>query len=180
MRRLYLIAGGDEIARRRPLLPAGSVIEAWADLYTPGLVWVSEESKALLDSVGEPLSARLTLPGEGVPVYYGPQLRDIDSLPPEDSLRTRVLSAHGIAVAWITLDRFGQRTTYQPQTPTDPAFHLRRRGGGPRHLWQLFSTKREAMTYMAESYGHDSEAVEWAESLTVEDFDSLLKRHADR
>ncbi|OLC13294.1 MAG: hypothetical protein AUH29_13320 [Candidatus Rokubacteria bacterium 13_1_40CM_69_27] len=180
MRRLYLIAGGDEIARRRPLLPAGSVIEAWADLYTPGLVWVSEESKALLDSVGEPLSARLTLPGEGVPVYYGPQLRDIDSLPPEDSLRTRVLSAHGIAVAWITLDRFGQRTTYQPQTPTDPAFHLRRRGGGPGHLWRLFSTKREAMTYMAESYGHDSEAVEWAESLTVEDFDSLLKRHAGR
>lgn len=178
MSRLFLIAGGDELVRRRSRLPAGSMIEAWADLYTPGQVWLAEESKALLDSVGEPVSARLSLPAEQVAVYYGPQLRDIESLPSEDSLRARVLSAHGMAVAWITLDRFGQRTSHQPQAPTDPIFHLRRRGGGAGHLWRLFSTKREAVAALAESYGRQAEAAEWAERLTVEDFDSLLKRHA--
>ena len=50
MSRLYLVHGGEEIASRRALLPAGSVVEAWKDRLTPGLFWMGEESKALLDS----------------------------------------------------------------------------------------------------------------------------------
>lgn len=176
MSRLYRVAGGDEIAARRGRLAAGSVIEAWTDLYSPGRFWLGEESKRLLDGAGEPMPTELSLPADSVAVYYGPQLSDIESLPSEDSLKARVLSGHGIAVAWITLDRFGQRISYQPQAPSDPIFHLRRRGGGAGHIWRLFTAKKEAVVYLTESHGAESEAVEWAESLAVEDFESLLQQ----
>jgi hypothetical protein len=176
---LFLVAAGEEIVRRRAQLPVGSVVEAWADLYTPGRFWLGGESKELLDSVGEPVPVELGLPGSSVAVYYGPRLRDLDSLPPEESLKARVLSAHGIAAAWVTLDRFGERVTYQPTSPRDPVFHLRRRGGGAGHLWRLFPSRGAAVTYMAEAYG-ESEAVQWAEAVAVEDFDALLKRYGPR
>src|SRR5207244_3590585 len=82
---------------------------------------------------------------------------DLESLPREESLKTRVLSAHGIAVAWITLDRFGQRASHEPTSPDDPVFHLRRVGGGAGHLWRLFRTRQEAVVYLGEAYGRDSE-----------------------
>jgi hypothetical protein len=91
-----------------------------------------------------------------------------------------VLSVHAIAVAWITLDRFGERVTYQPQGPADPIFHLRRPGGGAGHVWRRFETKADALAFMREVYGAESEAAEWAEGLEVEDFEALLKRHAER
>ena len=177
MSRLYRVDGAAEITRRRSQLGPGGVIEAWVDLYAPGHFWLGEESKALLDSVGEPMPAELALPAEAVPVYYGPRLTDLDSLPPESSLKARVLSAHGIAAAWITLDRFGERTSYQPPAPTDPIFHLRRRGGGIGHVWRLFTTRKEAVVYLGEFFGQDCEAVEWAAGLVVEDFAALLERH---
>src|SRR5262249_51418136 len=109
---LYLVEGKDEVLRRRALVPAGQVGEAWADPAVARAFWIGEESKRLLDAAGAPLSAALTLPDDSVPVFYGPRLCDIESLPREESVRTRALSARGIAVAWITLDRFGERTTY--------------------------------------------------------------------
>ena len=175
MSRLYLVHGGDEIPRRRALLPAGSVAEAWADRFTPGLFWMGEESKALLESVGTPMTMRQVVPANRVAVYYGPRLTDIESLPPEESLKARVLSDHGIAVAWITLDRFGKRTTYEPKAPSDPVFHLRRRGGGAGHLWRLFRARAEAVVFMGEAYGKPSEARDWAEALEAADFDTLVK-----
>jgi hypothetical protein len=178
--RLYRIEGADAIARRRARLGSTGVIEAWMDLYEPRYFWLGEESKTLLDSVEEPVPAALSLPADAVPVYYGPWLSDLPSLPPEDSLKARVLSARGIAVAWITLDRLGQRTSYQPQAPTDPVFHLRRRGGGAGHVWRLFQTRKEAVAYAGEFYGGDSEAVAWAHGLVVDDFSSLLRRHQAR
>jgi len=177
--RLYLVAAGEEIARRRAQVPAGRVIEAWGDLYSPGRFWLGEESKTLLDSVGAPMPIELDLPATSVALYYGPRLRDLDSLPPEESLKARVLSAHGIAAAWVTLDRFGERVTYQPTSPRDPMFHLRRRGGGAGHLWRLFPSRDAARTYMAEVYG-EPEAVEWAKAVAVEDFNALLSRYGAR
>jgi hypothetical protein len=176
--RLYCVADADAIVKRRARVPAGHVIEAWNDLYTPGHFWLGEDSKRLLDSVGDLVPSVATLPAESVAVYYGPQLTDLESLPPEDSLKARILSGHGIAAAWITLDRFGQRMSHEPTGLTDPVFHLRRRGGGSGHLWRLFATKREAVVYMAEAYGQESEGAEWAETLAVGDFASLLKDHA--
>lgn len=177
---LYLVEGKDEVLRRRAQLPAGQVAEAWADHQLAGAFWLGEESKRLLDGAGAPLPAALTLADEHVPIFYGPKLCDIDSLPREESVRTRALSAHGIAVAWITLDRFGERTTYQPQAMDDPVFYLRRVGGGAAHVWRVFRTRAEAVTYLSEAYGADSEGVAWAKALPVETFDELVKRYGRR
>jgi len=174
--RVYLVTAGDEIARRRTRLRSKLVVEAWPDL-TGGAFWIGEESKSLLDAAGDgPLVADFSLPAGAVSIYYGPQLCDLESLPREESLRSRVLSTHGIAVAWITLDRFGQRATYESRSPADPTFHLRRPGGGAGHLWRLFHTKHEAIASMGELYGKDSEGADWAHALTVDDFDTLLTR----
>ena len=177
---LYLVEGKDEVLRRRALVPAGQVAEAWADHQLAGAFWLGEESKRLLDAAGAPLSAALTLPDDSVPVFYGPQLCDTESLPREESVRTRALSAHGMAVAWITLDRFGERTSYQPASMDDPVFYLRRVGGGAAHVWRVFRTRAEAVTYLTEAYGAESEAVSWAKTLPVETFDDLVKRYGRR
>jgi hypothetical protein len=177
---LHLVEGKDEVLRRRALVPPGQVVEAWADHHVADAFWLGEESKRLLDAAGAPLRAALTLPDDSVPVYYGSHLCDIDSLPREESVRTRALSAHAIAVAWITLDRFGERTTYQPSAMDDPVFYLRRVGGGASHVWRVFRTRTEAVTYVTEAYGAGSEAVEWAKGLPVETFDELIKRYGRR
>jgi tetratricopeptide (TPR) repeat protein len=176
MARLYLISGGLELGRRRPIVPRGRMLEAWADHYAADDYWIGEESKMLLDSLGTPIPPRLTLDSASVPIYYGPRLQDVESLPFEDSLRARVLSAHGIAVAWITMDAAGRRTTDQPQSVADPVFFLRRPGGDAVHIWRLFSTRDEAITYMSAHYGADPEAVPWARSLPAADYQDLLER----
>ncbi|HEV8437629.1 MAG TPA: hypothetical protein VGT40_06010 [Methylomirabilota bacterium] len=180
MARLYLVHDSGEIARRRKLVPPGRLVEAWPDLYATGQFWLGATSKELLDEVGTPLPATLSLDGAGVPIYYGPRLQDVESMPLEESLQARVLSAHGIAVAWITFDRFGARTVYEPTGPTDPIFFLRRPAGTAAHIWRLFRNRREAHVYMAEYYGRDAEGREWAAALSVESFEQLLERHAIR
>ena len=180
MGRLYFMPEGDEMVRRRARVPKGSVVEAWADRRGGGAFWVGEDSRRLLDEAGErPMAVRLSLPDDAVPVFYGPRLCDVESLPREESVRARVLSMHGIAAAWITLDRFGERLTYEPKSPADPIFHLRRPGGGAGHIWRRVESKRDAIAFMREAYGVESEAFEWAESLPVDDFDALLKRYAE-
>jgi hypothetical protein len=168
------------MVRRRALVPRGSVVEAWADARAgSGAFWVGEESKALLDAAGAaPMKAKLSLPADRVAVFYGPTVCDLESLPREESLRARVVSAQGIAVAWITLDRFGQRVADVPTSPSDPVFHLRRPGGGAGHVWRRFAERREALAWMQEHYGRESEAYEWAQGLPVEDFRALLDKHA--
>jgi hypothetical protein len=170
---------GNEMVRRRAQVPKGSVVEAWADMAVGGgTFWVGEDSKSLLDAAGEqPMTAQLAIPAEAVAIFYGPRLGDLESLPREESLRARVLSSHGVAVAWITLDHLGQRTTHESASPADSVFHLRRPGGGAGHIWRLFKDKREAMAWMEDAYGADSEGAEWARTLPADDFDALVKRH---
>lgn len=178
MSRLYLVSEGAEIARRRGGLPPTALVEAWPDLLAPGEFWLGETSKALLDQPGNPLPTRFAIDGERVPVYYGPRLCDVESLPSEESLRSRVLSARGIALAWITLDRFGERAHQAPASLHDPVFYLRRPGGSAAHLWRLFRTRREAGVYLSEHFAGDPEIEAWVSALPVEDFDELLERHA--
>ncbi len=102
MGRLYLIGQGTELAERRKRLPSTHYVEIWPDLFLPGTFWISEETKMFLEEGQEPLTPLWSLAGERVPIYYGPGLRDLESLPREDSVRLRVLSAHGIACAWVT------------------------------------------------------------------------------
>jgi len=177
MARLYLVVDDGEIPRRRKLVPRGRLVEAWPDLYVTGRFWMGETSKALLDGVGAPLPLTFWLDGALVPIYYGPRLRDVESLPLEESLQARVLSAHGVAVAWITFDQFGVRTVYEPTGPTDPIFFLRRPAGTTAHIWRLFRNRREAHVYMGEYYGRESEGREWADTLAVDTFEELLQRH---
>ena len=180
MTRLHAVSDAAEIAKRRARLPRGRLLEAWPDLYTAGQAWVGDEARALLETVGGPLPIALSVDAAAVPVYYGPRLSDVESLPLEESLRARVLSARGIAVAWITYDQLGQRTVYEPTGPADPIFYLRRPGGTAAHIWRLFRTKPEARAYMAEYYGRDSEGRDWAASLPAETFDALLAREKPR
>jgi len=180
MAHLHALADAGEVAKRRPLLPRGRLLEVWPDLYVTGQAWVGDEARALLETAGGVLPVALSVDAAAVPVYYGPRLQDVESLPLEESLRARVLSARGIAVAWITYDQFGQRTVYEPTGPADPIFYLRRPGGTAAHIWRLFRTKQEARVYMAEYYGRDSEGRDWAETLPAETFDDLLARQKPR
>ena len=181
MGRLYFMPDGDEMVRRRGRVPKGSVVEAWADRDGGGAFWVGEESRRLLDQAGDtPMAVRLSIAEDAVAAFYGPRLCDVESLPREESVRARVLSMHGIAVAWITLDRFGERISYEPKSPADPVFHLRRPGGGAGHVWRRFDTKREAVDFMREAYGAESEGVDWAHALPVDDFGTLLRRFAEK
>lgn len=180
MGRIYFVAGSEEIARRRKLVTPGPLIEVWQDLYVRGHSWMGEETKGYLDGAGSPLPSILVVDTAAVPIYYGPRLRDVESLPSEESLRARVLSAHGIGVAWITFDRFGERTQYEPASPADPIFYLRRPQGSAAHLWRLFREKREAIIYMEEYYGNDSEAQDWAEALPVQSYEELVKRYGQK
>ena len=174
------MADGAEIARRRRLVGQGFLVEVWGDLYDAGHFWMGEQSKGYLDGVGPPLSPRLVLDPEAVSVYYGPRLCDVGSLPSEESLKSRVLSAHAIGAAWITVDQFGERTKYEPVSPADPIFYLRHPGGHTPHVWRLFKAKAEAIVYMGEYYGKDSEARDWAQSLPVEGFDELVARYGQK
>lgn len=180
MARLHALADAGEVAQRRKLLPRGRLLEVWPDLYVTGRSWVGDEARGLLDAAGGALPVTLSVDAAAVPVYYGPRLQDVESLPHEESLRARVLSAHGIAVVWISYDQFGGRTVYEPMGPADPIFYLRRPAGTAAHIWRLFRTKPEARVYMAEYYGRDSEGRDWAETLPAETFEDLLARHAQQ
>ena len=180
MGRLYLVGDGSEIARRRSLVGAGRLVEAWPDLHVKGEFWIGERGKALLDATGDPLRVKLELEAAAVPVYYGPRLCDVDSLPAEESLQTRALSARGIAAVWITMDRFGERTQYEPTSPVDPVFYLRRPGGSAAHIWRLFRSGAEARVYMAEYFGDDPEGQQWAHGLAAGTWEEMIKRYSLR
>lgn len=204
MGRLYLVGEKEEIDRRKKLLGQAVVVEVWQDLYTPdivwigddetrrisyskkrpgaptGLFWMGEEAKRTLDRAGDELRCLLAIDAAAVPVYYGPRLADLESLPSEESLKARVLSAHGIAVVWATYDRFGERKEYRPMSPIDPTFYLRRARGSVVHLWRLFRAKSEAIAYMTEHFAEDPEALGWADRLAVEDFEQLMDRFGRR
>ena len=206
MGRIYLVAGREEIDRRKPPAASGPPIEAWQDLYadevfwlgddqarqvayaspvratTPGagLYWLGEADKQRLDGPRGPLPFVLAIPEDAVPVYYGPRLADHDSLPAEASLRARTLSARGIAVVWTTLDAAGRRNEYQPASPTDATFYLRRPGSRVAHLWRLFRTRTEARAWVGEHLAADPDAARWATALPAEDFSALAERFGGR
>jgi len=197
---LFLITDRAEIDRRRRLLDPGEVVEVWEALYapdvswlgepelrriayqragaipTPGLFWIGESAKTALDRTGAPVPHLLAIPEASIPVYYGPWLRDTESLPSEESLKARVLSARGIAVAWATYDASGARLEYQPADPIDPVFFLRRARARALHAWRLFRSRAEAVRHAAEVLKGDEDAGRWAEAIPSADFDDLVRR----
>jgi hypothetical protein len=178
MNRIFLVPDGGDIARRRQRLPSGRFAEAWPDVHVPGFVWIGEDTRAALEAATGALKPTLSIDGAHVAIYYGPRLTDVASLPSEASLKARILSGHGIAAAWITLNRFGERVIHRAESALDPVFFLRRPGGSATHQWRLFRTKPEATVFMREHYGDDPEAMDWAEGLAAASYEVLLDRHA--
>lgn len=178
MSRIFLVPDRGEIARRRQRLPPGQLVEAWPDLYVPGLVWMGEDARVALETATGPLRPALSVDAASVTIYYGPRLTDLASLPAEASLKGRILSAHGMAAAWITLDQFGERVIHRADSPLDPVFFLRRPGGPATHQWRLFRTKPEAVAFVREHYGNDPEVHDWAAGLAVGSYEELIERHA--
>ena len=177
MSRIFLVPDGPDIARRRQRLARGQFVEAWPDLYVAEMVWMAEDSRVTLETATGPLRTILAVDADAVTIYYGPRLTDLASLPTEASLKARILSGHGMAAAWITLDQFGERVVHRAESPLDPVFFLRRPGGSTAHQWRLFQTKPEAALFMREHYGNDPEANDWAAGLAVGDYEQLVERH---
>ena len=199
MGHLFLVTDRAEIDRRRRLLDPREVVEVWEALYAPdvawlgnpelrriayqrtgvvpnpGLFWIGESAKAALDRTGAPVPHLLAIPESTIPVYYGPWLRDPESLPSEESLKARVLSARGIAVAWATYDATGARLEHQPADPLDPVFFLRRPRARALHVWRLFRSRAEAARYAAEALTGDEDAGRWAEAVPYIDFEDLVR-----
>ena len=202
MARLFLVTDRSEVDRRRRLLAAGEIVEVWEALYspdvswlgdpvlrqiayqregvtpTPGLFWIGESAKAALERAGGPLPHLLAVPDTAVPVYYGPHLREAESMPSEETLKARVLSARGVAVVWATFDATGARIDHQPADPLDPVFYLRRPRARTVHAWRLFRSRAEADRYVRETLAGDDEALRWAETIPAGDFDDLVRRLA--
>lgn len=200
MARLFLITDRSEVTRRRRLLDPAEVVEVWEALYSPdvswlgdtalrqiayqregvtpspGLFWIGESAKAALERAGTPLPHLLAVPDTAVPVYYGPWLREAESLPSEETLKARVLSARGVAAIWATFDATGARTDHQPADPLDPLFYLRRARARTAHAWRLFRSRADAGRYAREVLAHDDEALRWAETIPASDFDDLVRR----
>jgi len=160
---LCLVSDGGEVARRRALLPRGVLVEAWPDIEAAGLVWITAEARALLDGVAEPIAVVLSMPASRVPVYYGPGVMDLGSLPVEDSVRARVCSRRGIAATWATSDPHS--LPREGAAADEAVFILRRPRGETAHRWRLFRTRDEAMAYMGAARTADPEAQSWAASL---------------
>src|SRR2546430_17732578 len=96
MGRLYFMADGDEMVRRRARIPKGFVVEAWADRRGGSAFWVGEDSKRLLDEAGEaPMPARVPVPADRGPGFFGPRARGLQVPPPPEARGARVLSEPG-------------------------------------------------------------------------------------
>jgi hypothetical protein len=199
---LFLVSDRAEIDRRRRLLAPGEFVEVWEALDAPdvtwlgdpelrriayqreaatrppGLYWLGETAKTALDRSGPPLPWLLGIPEAQVPVYYGPSLRETESLPPEETLKARVLSTRGIAVTWATFDATGARIDHRPADPLDPVFFLRRPRARVVHAWRLFRSRADAALYASQVLAGDEEAARWAASIPASDFDDLVRRFA--
>jgi hypothetical protein len=196
---LFLVTDRPEIDRRRRLVSPAELVEVWEVLDapdvtwlgdpelrriayqrggaspTPGLFWIGESTKAALDRTGTPLPHLLSVSEASIPVYYGPWLRETESLPSEESLKARVLSGRGIAVVWATYDTTGARLDYQPADPLDPVFFLRRPRTRAVHAWRLFRSRAEAVLYASQALAGDEDAARWADTLPAVDFDDLIR-----
>ena len=176
MDRIFRVDDGRAVRERQRALPQGTVVDAWPDVFDPRSFWIGEMAKRLLDAPGAPLRASVTVEGSRIAIYYPDEPRDGASLPPRDSLRVRVLSGHGIAVAWFgTTVGVGKRPLPEPASPEDAFFFLMRMGSRINHAWRLFRTRDEAIEFMGRHFPEDAKGRAWAEALPVTSYIDLLR-----
>lgn len=175
MSRIYRIDDGRAVRERQHALPRGAVVEAWLDVFQPGVFWVSETTKRLLDGLGPPLAAGASVDRGRISLFFPDAVRDAASLPSEDSLRVRVVAGHGIAATWYgTTSQVGGRPLPEPTSAEDAFFYLMKMGGTANHAWRLFRTRDEAVEFMLRHFPDDAKAKTWAEALPVARYSELL------
>ncbi len=175
MSRIYRINDGKAVRERQRALPKGTVVEAWLDVFHPGIFWVSEATKRLLDGEGTPLTSSAVVESARIPIFFPDEPRDSASLPSEDSLRVRVVAGHGIAVTWYgATSQVSGRPLPEPTSPEDAFFFLMQMGGSANHAWRLFRTRDEAAEFMARHFADDAKARAWAEGLPMARYSELL------
>jgi len=179
MSRIYRIDDGRAVRERQRALPTGTAVEAWLDVFQPGVFWVSVATKRLLDEAGPPLTPSAAVDSGSISIFYPGDPQDAASLPSEESLRVRVVAGHGIAVTWYgTTSQVGGRPLPEPTSPEDAFFYLMKMGGSANHAWRLFRTRDEAVEFMARHFPDDATAKAWAESLPVSRYFELLSRES--
>src|SRR2546422_2501337 len=100
MGRLYFMADGDEMVRRRARVPKGSVVEAWADRRGGAAFWVGEDSRRLLDEAGErPMAPPLSLPHRPPAPFFCPPPFHLAAPARVGAFRPRALCVYGLAPA---------------------------------------------------------------------------------
>ncbi|HYL80649.1 MAG TPA: hypothetical protein VEU07_07545 [Candidatus Acidoferrum sp.] len=176
MMRIFRIDDGRAVRERQRALPQGSVVDAWPDVFDPRRFWIGGTTKRMLDAAGAPLPASAVVEGSCVAVFFPEEPRDEASLPPEESLRVRVLSAHGIAVTWFGMTAgTGKRPLPEPVSPEDAFFFLMRMGSRINHAWRLFRTRDEAIEFMRRHFPDDGKARTWAETLPATSYSELVR-----
>ncbi|HXZ43830.1 MAG TPA: hypothetical protein VEH53_03310 [archaeon] len=175
MSRIYRIDDGRTARERQHALPRGTVVEAWLDVFHPGVLWVSELTKQLLDGSGPPLMASAFVDGDRISLFVPDEVTESAALPAEDSLRVRIAAGHGIAAIWYgTTSQVGGRPLPEPASPEDAFFYLMKMGGSANHAWRLFRTRDEAAEFMARHFPNDAKAKTWADALPVARYSDLL------
>src|SRR2546422_4002613 len=102
MGRLYFMADGDEMVRRRARIPKGFVVEAWADRRGGAAFWVGEDSRRLLDEAGErPVGLPPSPPHDPRPRLYWPPPCGLQSPPPAEAVPARVPSVRRLPPARV-------------------------------------------------------------------------------
>ncbi|HSB78996.1 MAG TPA: hypothetical protein VLM91_09420 [Candidatus Methylomirabilis sp.] len=181
MTRIFRIEDGRAVRERQRALPRGTVVDAWPDVFDPRAIWIGETTKRMLEEKGAPLPASAVVEGSRIGVFFPDEPRDQASLPPEESLRMRVLSGHGMAVAWFgTTEGKGKRPLPEPVSPEDAFFFLMRMGSRINHAWRLFRAQDEAIEFMRRHFPDNAEARTWADALPAASFKELLRTGSER
>ena len=168
MSSIYRIEDGRTVRERQKALPPGTVVEAWLDVFQPGVFWVSETTKQLMENIGPPLTISATVEATRIPIFFPDDVRDAASLPSDESLRVRVVAGHGIGVTWYgSTSQLGGRPLPEPTSPEDAFFYLMKMGGSASHAWRLFRTRDEAGEFMARHFPQNARGKAWVEALPV-------------
>jgi len=176
---IYRVDDEPGVRERQRALPRGTVAEVWPDVFAPGTFWISEATKQLLEGVGGPIRPMAVVDASRIPIFYPDEPRDRASLPPEESVRVRVLAGHGIAATWYGMTGHPViRPLPETATPEDAFFYLMRVGSRTNHVWRLFRTREEAVEFMGRTFPRDARASAWAESLPAARYLDLLRGDA--
>jgi len=155
----------------------GRYIEIWSDVFEPGILWVADEARQVLEEVGIAFTVLAQIPSDSIPVYHARHLQpDPESLPGEDSVKARVLAGHGIGAVLFFIGDGKQMPPEESTGPKDALFYLSKPGAGYYYLWRLFRSKEDAEHYVTQQMLKDDEdAQRWAASIPVTAYEELLQ-----